>query len=509
MSGDRSIIRFLNDPQLFGPHFAGDSWSRWRAVLKGAFALPMTADELALFEEAAGGREPPEKPVRELVCAIGRGGGKDSVAAALATWVATTADTSHLRAGEHATVFAFAVDREQAAIAFGYIRAFFESIPLLRGMVRVRNRRLAIGDDTIELTNKARIVVGTNSRRAPRGRTIAAAIYDEAAFWFSEDYANPDFEVDAAVSPGLARFPGSLKIIISSVNKRSGLLYDRFARFYGKDDPDTLVVMGTSLEFNPTLDESIIEREIERDPERAQAEYLCRWRDDLSQFIDREMIEAAVDRNILVRPRENNIRYVAFADASSGRGDSFALAIAHKEPGPDFYILDCLYEKPSPFNVETAVDEAVKTLRSYGLDEVTGDKYAVGFVEEVFRRFNIRYITSERDKSSLYLEVLPLFTTGRVRLLHSPRLIHQFASLERRTSPIGKDSVSHPDHKNARDDLANAATGALTLAATRTPWVITDEMIATLEAGLIRRPGWAGIEVNWGGRPRRRTGVFF
>ena len=93
----------------------------------------------------------------------------------------------------------------------------------------------------------------------------------------------------------------------------------------------------------------------------------------------------------------------AFADASSGRGDSFALAIAHKEAGPDNYILDCLYEKQSSFSVETAVDEAVKTLRSYGCDTVTGDKYAVGFVEEVFRRQRIRYVTRERDKSSLYL----------------------------------------------------------------------------------------------------------
>ena len=74
-------------------------------------------------------------------------------------------------------------------------------------------------------------------------------------------------------------------------------------------------------------------------------------------------------------------------------------------------------------------------------------------------RQHIRYVTSERDKSSLYLEVLPLFTTGRV--LHSPRLIHQFASLERRTSPIGRDSVSHPDHRNARDDLANATAGCI------------------------------------------------
>jgi hypothetical protein len=45
------------------------------------------------------------------------------------------------------------------------------------------------------------------------------------------------------------RFPGSVKILISSVNKRAGLLYDRFAEHFGEDSPDTLVVMGESLKF--------------------------------------------------------------------------------------------------------------------------------------------------------------------------------------------------------------------------------------------------------------------
>ena len=61
-----SIIDFIDDEQLFAKHFRGSSWQRWRAVLKGAFALPMTPVELELFQEAAGRRAPPRKPVREL-----------------------------------------------------------------------------------------------------------------------------------------------------------------------------------------------------------------------------------------------------------------------------------------------------------------------------------------------------------------------------------------------------------------------------------------------------------
>lgn len=44
------------------------------------------------------------------------------------------------------------------------------------------------------------------------------------------------------------------------------------------------------------------------------------------------------------------------------------------------------------------------------------------------------------------------------------RVVTQFASLERRTSAIGRDVVTHPNNRN--DDAANACAGALTLAAT-------------------------------------------
>jgi len=85
-------------------------------------------------------------------------------------------------------------------------------------------------------------------------------------------------------------------------------------------------------------------------------------------------------------------------------------------------------------------------------------------VSEGFARAGIRYTASERDKSQLYLDALPLFTAGRVRLIQNDRLTHQLISLERRATRTGRDIVSHPDHRNAHDDSANAVCGALVLA---------------------------------------------
>jgi len=164
------------------------------------------------------------------------------------------------------------------------------------------------------LRNNAEIIVQTNNVRSPRGRTVAAAIYDECAHWRGEDFANPDTEVDNAITPGLMRFPGSLKIVISSTHRRSGLLHDKFAKHFGKDDDDALVVLGTSLQFNPTLDQGEIERQLALDPEKAGAEYNSQWRDDLTSFLDRMLVEAAIDRGVLTRPPRHNVTYTAFLD---------------------------------------------------------------------------------------------------------------------------------------------------------------------------------------------------
>src|SRR5579872_709982 len=113
-----TVIDFLSDPDLLGPHYAGSSWDRWRACLKAAYALPMTDHDLALFSEVAGGRAPPQAPVTEFVALVGRGGGKDAVAAAIAAHIASTGDFTRLRPGERMSVLVIAVDRTQAGIAF-------------------------------------------------------------------------------------------------------------------------------------------------------------------------------------------------------------------------------------------------------------------------------------------------------------------------------------------------------------------------------------------------------
>jgi hypothetical protein len=102
--------------------------------------------------------------------------------------------------------------------------------------------------------------------------------------------------------PSLATIPNAMLIGISTPYRRAGLLYQKWKDYFGQDDDDVLVVHGSSRAFNPTLPQSIIDDALKRDPAAARAEWLAEWRDDIAAFLSRELIEAAVDKGVVVRP---------------------------------------------------------------------------------------------------------------------------------------------------------------------------------------------------------------
>jgi hypothetical protein len=461
------IVAAMNHPQLFAPWFPGPSWDHWRIVLKAAFALPMSGDEREFFNTVAK-RMPPGRPVRELWCVVGRGGGKDSVASLIAAHAGALFDQQYrLRRGERALVMCLACDRDQARIVLGYTRSYFADIPPLKAMVR---RETSNG---FELDNGVDIAIATNSYRAVRGRTLLCAILDETAFWHDERSATPDEETYRAIGPGLARLPSSILVGISTPYRKNGLLYRKFSDHYGRDG-EVLVIKAPSLTFNPTLDQTIIDQALAEDPVAARAEWLAEFRDDLMGWATRELIEAAVDRGVTVRPPASGIVYRSFCDPSGGQKDSFTAAIAHAENG--VAVLDCLVEIKPPFNPDTATAQVADVLKAYRCRSTVGDKYAAQWVVQAFRKCGINYQYSERDRSLIYLDALPLFTTGRARLLDNKRLVHQFASLERRTSPVGKDRVDHGP--SGVDDACNSAAGAMVLAVSHQPLIISPAVLA-------------------------------
>lgn len=451
-----NIIKACHDPHLFAPWFReATTWGPWFTALKALFGLPMDAAELALFAQCTGRTIAPTTSATEGWFIVGRRGGKSFITALIGVYLATFRDYSRFLApGERATVMIVACDRRQARVIMRYVKALLSEVPMLRQMI------VSDTTETIDLSNRVTIEIHAATVRSVRGYTLAAVLADEVAFWRSDESANPDREIINAVRPGMATIPGAMLIGISSPYSRRGVLWEAFRDHHGENGA-VLVWRAPTLTMNPSVPQRIIDRAYAEDPLSAAAEYGAEFRSDVAGFLQSEWLDAAIMSGRHELPRQANTTYHGFADPSGGGADAFTLAIAHDEDG--VAVLDVLRaRRGSP---EAAVQEFAAVLKAYGLSTVTGDRYAARWVVDAFARAGITYQHSELSKSDVYLEALPLFATGTVRLLDHTRLLVELRQLERRTSSSGKDTVDHPPR--AHDDMANACCGALWLASAR------------------------------------------
>lgn len=479
-----TIVEAIDDPNLLGRAIKDpETFTSWRALFSALFGLPMSRAELEVFFACTGLTEARKLPVSVLWLIIGRRGGKSFAMALLAVYMGVFKDwRRYLAPGERAVVLLVAADREQAKILRRYIGGLLET-PILAPHVEGETA------DAIELKGNVVIEVATCSYRTVRGRSVCVALLDEVAFWRSESTANPDKEVWRAIRASMAQFgDASVAIIASSPYGKKGLLYESgFKRFFGKPDRRNLVWQAATKVMNPTIPDDFLRDEYEADPVSAASEYGATFRNDVSGWADLTIIEAAVDNGVPVRPPRPGVRYRSGCDPSGGAHDSFTLAIAHDEDG--VAILDCLVEFKPPFNPTSATEQLAATLKSYNLHETTGDHYAKEWVVDAFAKCGIKYQHSKRDRSSIYIDTLPLFTSGRVRLLDNARLVTQFASLERKTSSAGKDRVDHGP--NGHDDLCNATALSLVTKGLA-PMVITDEVLAQSKTPIRQSQFWSG-----------------
>jgi hypothetical protein len=368
----------------------------------------------------------------------GRRAGKSFLLALVEVYLAAFHSYQQFLApGERGVVFIIACDRKQSRIILRYIRALLTHIPLLKEMI---SREWAEGFD---LDNSVSIEVATSSFRSVRGYSIVAALADELAFWSSEDSANPDTEVLAALRPAMATIPSAMLLCASSPYARKGALWDAHRRHFAKEHDPVLVWQADTRTMNPTVPQSVIDEAYASDAANAAAEWGAQFRSDIEGFVTREVVEACVTNGVFEREPRPGQRYTAFTDPSGGSSDSFTLAISHKDA--ESLILDCIREMKPPFSPESVVGEFAQVCKSYRISKVTGDRYAGEWPREQFRKCGIQYELSSKPTSDLYRDLLPLLNSRRIELLDNKKLIAQLTSLERRTARSGRDQIRKPD----------------------------------------------------------------
>lgn len=451
-----SILDVIARPE-FKPWFPNEAgWQAWFAFLAALFALPMTPEQLAIYQQCTGRIVPPAQPHREgwLIC--GRRSGKSYIMALCACYMAVFRDwRPFLSPGGRATIMVIARDRDQAAEIINYVKAYFADVPMLR---RLLDRE---GVEVIELANRVRIQVNSASHTRTRGFAIAVAILDEVAFWpVDAGASSPDTEILTAVRNGMGQFREHAVLLgASSPYAKRGVLHAAYAQHYGKDNP-VLVWKAPTRTMHPAFLQSTVDEAMARDPQEASAEYMADFRSDLSSFVQPEVVDMCTDP-VRERMPQRGVNYCAFVDMSGGSQDSAALAISHCE-GKDV-VLDLVHEVPAPHSPNAAVARFAEVLRRFQIWSVRGDAYAGNFPRATFQEYGIGYEVAELNKSEIYSAFLPLLNSRVLRLIENPRLRHQLVSLERSTRSGGKDKIDHPRY-GGKDDCINAAAGSCIMA---------------------------------------------
>jgi phage terminase large subunit-like protein len=201
------------------------------------FALPMTPEQLAIFQKHTGRSAPSTAPLHEAWLVCGRRSGKSFMLACIAVFLAAFRDwRPFLGPGEVATIMIIAADRRQARVIMRYCLGLLRAVPMLRQLIEGQTA------ESITLRNRVVIEIHTASFRSTRGYTIVAALLDEIAYWASdESAAEPDVEVINAIRPAMATIPGSMLLAASSPYGRRGCLWGVHRKHYGKDDSSVLV----------------------------------------------------------------------------------------------------------------------------------------------------------------------------------------------------------------------------------------------------------------------------
>jgi hypothetical protein len=455
----KTILDAIDDPKLFGPWFKKRaSFENWLTFLAALFGLPMTPDQLTVYQQCTGREVPPATPINEVWLCIGRRGGKSFILALIAVWLSAFHEyRQYLTAGERATVVIIAADRKQARTIFRYIKGMLNGIPMLARMIE---RETA---DTFDLTNRVSIEIHVASFRSSRGYTIIAALCDEIAFWRSDESANPDKEILSSLRPAMATIPGSMLLCASSPYARRGVMYATHKKHFGNEGSPILVWQAPTRTMNPSVPQHVIDEAYEEDRANADAEFGAQFRTDVESFISREVVEACVIRGRYELPRTDGCHYIAFTDPAGGSGkDAMTLTIGHMEG--DRFIVDLVRSRNPPFSPDDVTQEFCGIIKSYGIATVIGDNYANMWPCERFAVYGIDYQKANLVKSDIYLAFLPMMNSGRVELLDHPKMIAQLCDLDRRPGSV-RDIIDH--QPNQHDDLINSVAGCAVYAAQR------------------------------------------
>jgi hypothetical protein len=321
-----------------------------------------------------------------------------------------------------------------------------------------------------------------------RSRWSVGFVLDEVALFGSEPTGSV-INAEELLRAGETRLvPGAQGWLISSPFGPSGLLYDLWARHFGKPGR-VLVVHAPTRAMNPTFPAEQIADIRMRDPDTAAREFDGAWIDAETSFLDGALIHGATRPD----PRTlapHDVTHVAFAmdpAGLKGRNAWTLVGVESKETarGPRLRVVGAwqwIGSRVSPLSPDTVLGEIAAIVRAYATNHVATDQWSNEAIIALAARHGLR--VHERranvsDVSHLYANVATLLATGRLELPPVP----EFAADLRGVRKIATSSAVRIVLTKTPDGRHCDFAPALVLAVNEAPSAAARARNETVKAG--------------------------
>lgn len=476
----------IGDPLLFAKSWRTFSPAQ-QAVLKIMYGLPLSHDELGIWHALHGGGTfdelgyltavedsgvpyHPGYEFEDITLIIGRRAAKSCIGSFSLAYEALLGGHKAALINPRQQPYFLQVAQDLATAKANlrqYILHYLETSPV--GKEELGNVKETVTADSIRLANCGLITVGPPNIKL-RGQSIAVCNMDEVGFWAKDkESAAPDFEVEAAVRPGMIQFPHRKLIKLSTPWTKEGLLWSAHTTgTYGRllaDDAkraasrSVLVLKGPSAVLNnPTLSRRYLAQERAKDGDAFRREYLAEFADAVSGFLPVSLLHRATSPGIRQRPAVPGILYVGVIDPAFRR-DAFAMCIGHLEEGGTFvqdYINSWRGTPDQPMSPSAALAIVGGLCRDYNIRTVVSDQHHVDSLQELAMAHGFviePHMLTWQNKRGMWGEFLTLLNQDKLRLLDHDDLHTELRSMERRLTPSGGIQYGGG---GKRDDLAMA-----------------------------------------------------
>lgn len=374
--------------------------------------------------------------------------------------------------------------------------------------------------DEIKFANGITVEARAAHVKAGRGWPIPLAILDEAGFWYTKtDSANPDYEVERAVSPSMTQFEPYAKLfIISTPYIEDGMLWDYWnagtdgRKLIDEDEreefEDALVVWApTAAMANPTVNldskgrptRKKLEKKYRKDKEAFQREYLARFTKAIGGLIPTDLLDKAIDKGVKERKREEIEKeglvpyYVAVMDPGF-RHDSWSFTIGHRD-NEGKIIQDVLkvWTPDAKFkialNPNEVLDEIAFECRRWNVNSVHSDQGSFDALAQLALQKGLSLIYApwtSQNKVDVFRSLLHVLKNETIRLLDWPIQRTQLAQLQKKYTALNKLQISAPTGKH--DDVAFAVAMLVNAAQQMTPGIkIEKKPMSHLEQVIMKR----------------------